>query len=243
MSPPPPLGGLFLPWLPDRFYINAIAAEEDGERDTDGPGRRGAAKAQHECGGTISIVPDEGGGSDAGSDGHGEHDNRDDAVAQYEVENTAVVSGRRCTVKPRTEGRTSETMQREHAVQTGHTERDERSGRHGGLCRRRRQAMDMRKRFSLARLVELVSGAGGRSGDEGWPGIEAAIFGTFSLDMRWVCRRFGRHAGSEHESDGEPFSVIYSFSQSVSQPASRSFAVLYNFSLFPVVSHESGANA
>ena len=33
--------------------------------------------------------------------------------------------------------------------------------------------------FSLERLVEIVNG-------EGWPGIKAAVFGTFSLEMGYV---------------------------------------------------------
>lgn len=40
------------------------------------------------------------------------------------------------------------------------------SGRDGG-----------RHFFSLERLVEVVTG-------DGWPGIKAAVFGTFSVDMR-----------------------------------------------------------
>lgn len=35
----------------------------------------------------------------------------------------------------------------------------------------------LQRRFSLQELVGVVTGAG-------WPGIRAAIFGTFSLDMR-----------------------------------------------------------
>ena len=53
------------------------------------------------------------------------------------------------------------------------------SCRNGSTC-----GSDREPFFSLERLLEVVNG-------EGWPGVKAAIFGTFSIDIRYGAVRYG----------------------------------------------------
>lgn len=143
---PPPPHELFLPWLPDRFYVNAIAAESD-------PIEKESKRAEED----EKL--------DEGSTGE------------------RSMAARCCRVKVGAmEGEAGDVgaMGRNGRVEGG----DEGKDKGGGRWQQQRQRQcEVRRTFSLAKLVEVVSGGGG--GGEDWPGIKAAVFGTFSMDMRY----------------------------------------------------------
>ena len=187
--------GLSLPWSPDRFYLNVVAGMEAGKglEQGLGPGlRQGLGRGQGQDWGKGRIHEgDDGkfeqkcGGSDDDEDGGYGSNSSSGSRSSSEISSSGSSSSGgngKGRISSSARGGKFNSGRDRGSNNTNSSENDGASSNNRGPL------------FSLERLLGVVRG-------KGWPGVKAAIFGTFSIDIRYgtvpcgrVCCGMERHS-------------------------------------------------